>query len=163
MLFPNRGKASLVGLVVAAGAVAAALLGPAGLAVGQSSPPTVGAGSAPIQAQIQVNSPATLVAKGAGVNVSVTASCSGQLVDSAQVSVGLTESVKGDIASGFGAASIDCTGASQTLTVEVVAELPGKAFKKGSAIATGSIDACTVNGSSCAYQTVTPTIKIKSS
>lgn len=47
MLFPARVKLAVAALVVAGGSVAAALLGPAGPAVGQAS--------GPIQVQIQVH------------------------------------------------------------------------------------------------------------
>lgn len=151
MFLSGKVRVSLVSLVVAGGAVAAVTLGTAGPAVGQSSPP--------IQLQIQVNSPATLVAKGAGVNVSITASCSGQVVEPASISVELTEAVKKDLAIGSGATTIDCTGATQTIEVLVVAE-SGKAFKKGAAIADANFSACTVGYSYCADQQVEPTIEI---
>lgn len=152
MLFPAKVRMTLVGLVVAGGAAAATLLGPAGPAVGQSSPP--------IQEQLQVNSPATLAAKGAGVDVSVTASCSGQLVESGSISVGLTEAVGKNLATGFGSTVIDCTGTTQTLEVVVVAG-SGRAFAKGPATVNASIFACAVQGFPCASQQDQPIIKIR--
>lgn len=149
MSFPAKVRVTLVGLVVAGGAAAAAALGPAGTAAGQSSPP--------IQTQIQVNSPATLVAKGAGVDVSITASCSG--VPTGSIGVSLTEAVAKNLASGFGAATINCTGATQTIEVLVTAQA-GKAFKQGSAIANANISACTPDFSDCSNQQVEPTIQI---
>jgi len=151
MFFSVKFRVALAGLVVAGGAAAAAALGPAGPAVGQSSPP--------IQLQLQVNSPGTLVAKGAGVDVPVAASCSGNLVDSATVFVILTEAVGKNLASGSGSAVIDCTGATQNVTV-VVAAQSGSAFRKGSAQANAGINACTVDFSTCANQQAQPTIKI---
>jgi hypothetical protein len=169
MLFPKRAKVGLVALVVAGGAAAAAVLGPAGLAVGQSSPPTVGQSSAPIQVQIQVNSPATLVAKGAGVDVSVTASCSGPAVyPGGFVLVEVTEAVAKKIAYGFADTDISCTGTSQTAELLVVAgsegpaglpQGPSKAFAKGVALATASIQACPAVGN-CTTEQIEPTIKI---
>jgi len=160
MLFSARVRVGLVGLVVAGGAAAALALGPAGMAVGQSSPPTVGQSSPPIQAQIQVGSHGTLVANGAGVDVSVTASCSGPLVESGNISITLTEAVKGGIASGYGGAGIDCTGTTQTTEVLVIAG-SGKAFTKGTAVANANIDACTVDLSFCTNTPVQATITIK--
>ncbi|MGH3304595.1 MAG: hypothetical protein ACRDOK_23540 [Streptosporangiaceae bacterium] len=93
--------AILAGFAVAGGAAIAVAIG-AGPAEGQTS--------APIQTQLQVNSPGTLVAKGAGVNVSVTASCSGLNVPSASMGIGLTEALGKNLATGFGSATIDCTG-----------------------------------------------------
>jgi hypothetical protein len=160
MLFRTKARMSLVGIVVAGGAAAAAALGPAGPAVGQSSPP--------VQAQIQVNSPATLAASGTSVNVSVTASCTGE--DSTSIQVTLTEAVNGDIATGFGNGTVDCTGTSQTVEVPVIVligtgtatppEVPSQDFTKGPAIAVGLIQACDADYN-CAIQQVTPVIKIK--
>jgi hypothetical protein len=150
MLFPVKVRVALVGLVVAGGAVASVALGPAGPAVGQSSPPS----SPPIQVQVAVTSPATLVAGSGGteVDVSVTATCSGPDVESAYVGVTLTEAVDGDIANGFGSTTVDCTGTSQTSDVSVVAFasspvgtpsiVPYQDFTKGPAIAQAQIDGC---------------------
>lgn len=166
MLFPVKFKVAVVGLVVAGGAAAALALGPAGLAVGQSSPPT----SQSVQVQVATSSPATLVANGAEVDVSVTASCSGQTVDSAFVQVSLTESVDGDLANGVGSTTINCTGASQTADVVVVAftsnpvgtpsTVPLQQFTKGPVIADTLIQACTASFT-CASQENFPVIKIR--
>jgi len=111
MLFPAKVKMALAGVTVAGGAAAAALLGPAGPAVGQSSEPIV--------VQVQVNSPATLVARGAGIDVSVTVSCSGPAGTTGSVGLNVTERAGSEVAVGIGGASFDCTGASQTTTVLV--------------------------------------------
>jgi hypothetical protein len=129
-------RVALAGLALAGGAAAATILGPAGPAVGQSSPAIV--------LQIQVNSPATLVAKGAAVEVSVTTLCSGA-VFSPSVQVFLTESIGGKIATGQASFDANCNGNSQTTPVLVTAE-PGKAFKKGVTVAVGFIDGCGFNG-----------------
>jgi hypothetical protein len=160
MLFTAKVRVILVGLVVAGGGAAAVALGPAGLAVGQSSPPTVGQSSPTIQEQIQVGSSGTLVAKGAGVDVAVTASCSGQFVESATISINLTETVKNGVATGYGGAGIDCTGTTQTTEVLVIAG-SGKAFTKGTATANANINACTVDLSFCANTPVELTITLK--
>ena len=86
-------------------------------------------------------------------------SCSGQLVVSGNVYVTLTEAVEKNIAGGSGGGSIDCTGTTQTVEVLVTAD-SGRAFRKGSAIADGTINVCTVDFSFCANQQVKPTIKI---
>lgn len=151
MLFPAKIRVTLVGLVLAGGAAAAAALGSAGPAVGQSSPP--------IQTQIQVNSPGKLVAKGAGVDVSIAASCSGVGVPTGSIGISLTEAVGKNLATGFGSATIDCTGTTQNAEVTVTAQ-SGHAFAKGSAIANASISACTTNFFNCGSSQVEPTIKI---
>jgi hypothetical protein len=164
MLLPKKVKVFLVGLVVAAGAAAAMALGPAGLAVGQSSPPTVGQSSSPIQLRLAVNSHATLVANGAGVDVSVTASCSGPFTVSGSVTINdLTESVGKLLAEGAGdgPTGFDCQGGTaQTIEVLVIAYPAVKAFDQGSAIAQVFVSACEVNGP-CASQGLQPTIRIK--
>lgn len=160
MLLPTKVKVALVGLVVAGGGMAAALLGPAGLAVGQASQP--------VQVQIQVDSPGTLVAKGAGVNVLVTTDCSGPAGTTASVGVNLTERAGSEVAVGIGNTTVGCTGTSQTNVVLVTPTFggfpsvtAGKAFKRGTAIANASIDACSADFSSCATQQVEPTIAIR--
>jgi hypothetical protein len=160
VLLRKRAKVGLVGIVVACGAAAALALGPAGLAVGQSSPP--------VEAQLQVNSPATLGANGTSVDVSVTASCAGE--DSTTVQVTLTEAVNGDIASGVGNGTVDCTGTSQTVEVPVLVligtgtatppEVPSQDFTNGPAIAVGLIQACDADFN-CALQQPERVIKIQ--
>jgi hypothetical protein len=141
-------KAALAAVAIAGGA-AAATLGSASPALGFFSPP--------LSLQITVNSPGTLVASGAGVNVDVQVECAG--ASSAAVSVGLTERAGGLIASGYGSTVVGCTNSKQTVVVLVTAQ-PGKPFKTGSAIATGSISACTPSFSVCGNETDQPTIKI---
>jgi len=135
----------------------AVAVGPAGSAVGQSSPP--------LQASIQVSSPATLVARGAGVDVLVTIQCSAGTLGN--INLNLTERVGSDVATGFGGASgVDCTNATQTLQLLVT---PGggfgntnnKAFKRGTAIAQASIEACTPDFSECVDSSTDSTISIK--
>lgn len=152
----------MAGFAVAGGAAAAAVLGPAGPAVGQAS--------VPIQVQIQVNSPATLVDKGAGVSVSVTASCSGDVeAPGGFIVLEVTESVAKSIAFGFAESTIDCTGTSQTFNMLVIAgsegpaglpQGPSKAFAKGVALATATIEACSADGLTCTSQQIEPTIEI---
>jgi hypothetical protein len=72
----------------------------------------------------------------------------------------LRQRVGKGLPTGFGSAGIDCTGLTQTVKVLVIAE-SGKAFAKGTAIAVGTINACTVDNSFCATQQVEPTIKIR--
>jgi len=144
----------LAGVTVAGAAAAAALLGPAGSAVGQSS--------TPLQLQIQVNSPASLVARGAGVEVSVTTQCSGTAPGQTNVQVFLNQRVGSGIAFGGGSTIVDCTGASQTSTVLVQSSPGSKPFKKGVAVAQGIINGCTPDLSFCTDQQVAPTIQIGS-
>jgi len=102
--------------------------------------------SPPLLLEIHVNSPATLVAKGAGADVSVQIECAG--ATTAFVDVSLTQRAGSEIATGFGSTEIGCTNANQTVLVLVTAQ-SGKAFKKGTAVANGFISACTPNFSVC--------------
>lgn len=165
MLFPVKLKVALVGLVVAGGAAAALALGPAGLAEGQSAAPS----TSPVQAQVTATSPATLVPGGAEVDVTVTASCSGPDIDSAAVQVTVTENVNGDLANGFGSATVNCTGTSQTADIVVVAytsspdgaptTAPFQNFTRGRAIADTAIEACD-STYGCTNQEIFPVIRI---
>jgi hypothetical protein len=133
-----RIKATLAGLAIAGGAAAAAVVAPASPALGFFSPPLL--------LEIHVNSPATLIAKGASADVSVQIECAG--ARTAFVDVSLTERVGSEIATGFGFTQVGCTNANQTVHVIVTAQ-SGKAFKKGTAVADGFISACTPNFSVC--------------
>jgi hypothetical protein len=123
-------KTALAALAITGGAAAAAL-GPASPALGFFSPPLL--------LEIHVNSPATLIAKGASADVSLQIECAG--ARTAFVDVSLTERAGSEIASGFGSTEVGCTNANQTIHVIVTAQ-SGKAFKKGTAVANGSIFAC---------------------
>jgi hypothetical protein len=148
MQIRNKVKIGLAGLAVAGGAAAAAVLIPAGPALGFSSPPLV--------LQIHVNS-ASLVARGAGADVSITTRCAG--IPEATALVGLTERSGNGIASGVTIAEVKCTDTSRTTTMLVTAGAGGKAFRKGPAIAQGIISGCTPTF--CGSQEHQHTIAIK--
>jgi hypothetical protein len=105
--------------------------------------------SPPLLLEIHVNSPATLVAKGAGANVSVQIECAG--ARTAFVDFSLTQRAGSAVATGFGSTQVGCTNANQTVLVLVTAQ-SGKAFKKGTAVAQGVISACTANSRVCANE-----------
>jgi hypothetical protein len=146
MLRSTKIKAGLAGLAVTGGAAAAVAFGPMGSALGQAS--------VPLQAGIHVNSPATVIAKGAGADVSVTIQCSGAGI--AGVSVSLTERVGTDIATGFGSTETACV--NQTVVVPVTAQA-GKSFRKGTAIAIGTVQDCAVFSCAAAQDQETITVK----
>jgi hypothetical protein len=103
---------------------------------------------------------ATLVAKGAAVDVEVAYSCSPDTT-SATIGVELTQRVSsGQLATGFGFTSdLVCDGAEHTTTVRVVAE-GGNAFKKGSAVAEVDLVAC--NEFTCVFSGLSPgTVRIR--
>jgi len=124
-----RSKKTLAGLAIAGGAAIAAV---------GSAAPALGFFSPPLLLQIHVNSPGTLVAKGAGVDLALQIECAG--ARTASLDVSLTERSGSQIASGFGSAQVGCT--NQTVLVHVIAQ-PGRVFKKGTGIADGFIFACT--------------------
>ncbi|HEY7264272.1 MAG TPA: hypothetical protein VH589_22675 [Trebonia sp.] len=142
-------KAALAAVAIAGGAVVATV-GPASPALGFFSPPLL--------LEIHVNSPATLVAKGAGVNVVARVECSG--ASTAFVEVQLTQRVGSDTAIGFGSTEIGCaTNANQNVLVLVTAQ-GGKAFRKGTAVADGFVSACTPNFRVCGSEQDQPTIDL---
>lgn len=125
-----RTKKALAAAVVASGAAVAAV-GPASPAVAFFSPPLL--------LTIHNVSPAHLVARGAGANVTLSIECAG--ARKASVTVSLTETVMKKIATGSGSAQVGCTRSTETILVEVTAH-HGKAFAKGTAIASSVISAC---------------------
>jgi hypothetical protein len=124
-------------LVVALGtALATAALTPPAVA---QEPPTITA---------SVTGAATLVGKGAAVDVEVAYSCLD--ATSAGIDVSLTQRVGGGLlatGSGF-AGDLVCDGAEHTTTVRVIAS-GDRAFKKGAAVAQGETVAC--NDFTCVF------------
>ena len=141
-------RIGLAALAIAGGATAAVVI---------PASPSLGFFSPPLLLQIHVNSPATLVARGAGADVSVTVECAG-VSGTASVNVSLTERAGSEIATGFGFTQVGCTNANETILVRVTAQ-SGKAFKKGTAIADGSIFGCT--STFCGSEQDQPTIELK--
>jgi hypothetical protein len=109
--------------VLAAGAIAAA--GPVQSALAFISPPLV------LLAAPQ--SPASLVARGAAVDVPVTYTCAANYM---YIQVTLTEKVGKKIASGSGSTQVTCNGTTQRILVRVNASPGGMAFAKGTAATT---------------------------
>jgi hypothetical protein len=143
-----RGKKALAGLAIAGGAAIAAV---------GSAAPALGFFSPPLLLEIHVNSPATLVAKGAGADLTLQIECAG--ARSAFVDVSLTERSGSQIASGFGSTQVGCTNQNQTVLVHVTAQ-SGKVFKKGTGIADAFISACTPNSRVCGSEEDQRTIDI---
>jgi hypothetical protein len=107
-------------MAIAAGALVATVL-PSSADVSAQSPPV---------AAVRIESPATLVARGAAVATQVTVVC--QPGAPGFLGVEVTENAGGKIAKGFGSTNITCTGGFQTITVNVVAE-PTIPFRAGTA------------------------------
>ena len=108
-----------------------AILGPASPAVGLYSPP--------LFLEIQVEPTATIVARGAAVEVRLDVTCGGP--SQASIYVYVTQRVGSEIASGRGYTSNACNGQGQTVLVQVPA-YSDKAFKKGTAVVDAEIYGC---------------------
>ncbi|TCO62602.1 hypothetical protein [Actinocrispum wychmicini] len=112
---------------IAAGGLVAAVL---------PSSAEVSAQSVPVAA-IRVESPATLLARGAAVAVTVTVVC--QPGSSGSVNIEVTENAGGRIAKGFESAQVpSCTGGFQPVTLNVAAE-PTVPFRAGTAFGQASV------------------------
>jgi hypothetical protein len=129
----------------AAAAVVALLLGGL-LALFATSGPAVAFFSGGLFLDVQVQSPARLVARGAAVDVSLEVTCSG--TSSVDVFVSVTQKSGSGVADGFGSTSVGCTGSGQQVTVRVQAS-GAKTFKQGTAVVTAEVFGCgrTVCGS----------------
>jgi hypothetical protein len=119
----------------------------------------------PPTATARLTGTATLVAKGAAVDVDVAYSCSPDTTGG-NVQLGLTQRVSGGlVASGFGFTNIlVCDGAEHTTTMRVTARSPegggpGRAFKKGDAVAEGAFSACNEFG--CRDQALSATVRVR--
>lgn len=140
----------LVGATVAV--AAAAVLLPGSAAVALISPPLV------LLAQPQ--SPATLVARAAAVDVPVEYTCTGTGMS---INLTLTENVGKKIASGSGWTNVPCDGATHRTLLRVTATAGGTAFAAGSAAAQTDVSGCYVRNDRwiCGSDSITRTIKIK--
>ena len=102
----------------AAAAVVALLLGGL-LALFATSGPAVAFFSGGLFLDVQVESPARLVARGAALDVPVEVTCNA--TNNAFVQVSVTQKAGSGVAEGFGSALVGCTGSSQQLTIRVQA------------------------------------------
>ena len=147
MKLRRRAAVAIVTALLAAGTVA--MLAPAG--------PAVAFSSGGLFLDVQVESPAPLVARGAAVDVPLEVTCNA--TDSAFVTVSLTQRSGSGVASGFGSTSVGCTGSGQQIIVRVLPSSAGKTFKQGTAVATAEIFGCNSNG--CGSETDSATITIR--
>jgi hypothetical protein len=141
----NRTKAVVVGTVLAGGA-AVAVLG--------SSTPAVAYFSGGLHVDVTPLSPATLVARGAAVDVPVDVDCNASFADLHLV---VTERVGGQTATGQTDVSVACNGGHQRLLVRVPAS-SSKPFSKGQAVVSAEIYGC--NTSMCGQEQNSVTIQI---
>jgi hypothetical protein len=136
-------------------AVVALLLGGL-LALFATSGPAVAFFSGGLFLDVQVESPARLVARGAAVDVPVEVTCNA--IGTAFVQVSVTQKAGSGVAQGFGSTSVGCTGSSQQITVRVQAS-GAKTFKQGTAVATAFVDGC--NNVTCGSERDSEEIQIQ--
>jgi hypothetical protein len=139
-------KVAAASLAVTVGAVVAAF-NPVSPAVAFFSPP--------LFLDIQVESPGTLLARGAAVDVPLEVTCTST---QAFVDVTLTQRIGSDVARGSGFATVGCTRAGQRIVVTVTA-FSDKAFRKQTAFAQANISGCAE--SVCGTESDTATIDIR--
>jgi hypothetical protein len=129
------------------------------LALFASSGPAVAFFSGGLFLDVHVESPASLVAKGAAVDVPLEVTCNAS--PDASVSVTVTQRAGSGVAQGTGFTSVGCTGSGQQIRVRVQATNGGKTFKQGTAVADAEIFGCTQSFSVCGNETDSEVITIQ--
>jgi hypothetical protein len=119
-----------------AAALVAIVLGSV-LALFATTGPAVAFFSGGLFLDVQVQS-ATLVSRGAAVDVTLEVTCN---ADFADLQVGVTQKAGSGVARGFGFTSVGCTGSGQNVVVRVPASA-GKTFKQGTAVVSAEIFGC---------------------
>lgn len=135
--------------------VSAALAGGAALALLSPSSPALAYYSGGLHLDVTAQSPASLVSRGAAVDVPVDIDCNATRY--ASVSLRVTERVGSQTATGYSYVNVACNGGHQRVLIQVTAA-SGKAFAKGSAVASAQIYGC--NQSTCGSESSNVTIQI---
>jgi hypothetical protein len=114
------------------------------LALFASSGPAVAFFSGGLFLDVQVQSPAHLVARGAAVDVPLEITCNA--TGTVDVLVSVSQKAGSGTAQGQGFTSVGCTGSGQRITVRVPASgfpgVEGKPFKQGAAVADAILFGC---------------------
>ena len=126
-----RAKLAVAALVAILAGASFALFAPSG--------PAVAFSSGGLFLDVQVESPAHLVSRGAAVDVPLEVTCNA--TGSVDVFVSVSQKAGSSVAQGFGHTSVGCTGSGQQITVRVQAS-GGKTFKQGTAVASAEIFGC---------------------
>jgi hypothetical protein len=127
------------------------------LALFATSGPAVAFFSGGLFLDVQVESPALLVARGAAVDVALEVTCNA--TSGASVSVTVTQKSGSGVAQGNGFTTVGCTGSSQQIRVRVQPSGFGKTFKTGTAVASADIFGCRPNV--CGSETDSQVISIQ--
>jgi len=141
-----------------AAAVVAIILGSV-LALFATTGPAVAFFSGGLFLDVQVESPAHLVSRGAAVDVPLEVTCNAR-PGTVDLSVSVSQKAGSSVAQGFGHTSVGCTGSGQQITVRVQAS-GGKTFKQGTAVANAEIFGCNADFSTCGSETDSEVIDIK--
>jgi hypothetical protein len=126
------------------------------LTVFATSGPAVGFFSAGLFLDVQVESPARLLARGAAIEVPLEVTCNA--TGSVDLFVSVSQRSGSGVAEGFAFESVPCSGSGEQVTVTVQAT-GGKVFKKGSAVVTAEVFGC--NEAICGSETDTEVIQIQ--
>jgi hypothetical protein len=105
---------------------------------------------------VQVESPARLVSRGAAVDVTLEVTCNSPF--GVDVFVRVTQKSGSGVAQGSAFESVGCTGSGEQVVVRVPAS-GGKAFKQGTAVASAEIFGC--NNVTCGSETDSEVIDIR--
>jgi hypothetical protein len=138
-----------------AAAVVAIVLGSV-LALFATTGPAVAFFSGGLFLDVQVQSPARLVARGAAVDVTLEVTCNSPF--GADVFVSVTQKSGSGVAQGFAFDNVACTGSGEHVVMRVQAS-GGKTFKQGTAVASAEIFGC--NNVTCGSETDSEVIEIR--
>jgi hypothetical protein len=138
----------------AAAAVVAVLLGGL-LALFATTGPAVAFFSGGLFLDVQVKS-ATLVSRGAAVDVTLEVTCNSPF--GADVFVTVTQRSGSGVAQGFGSETVGCTGSGEQVVIRAQS-FGAKAFKQGTAVVSAEIFGC--NNVTCGSETDSEVIEIQ--
>jgi hypothetical protein len=132
-----------------------AILAGSVLALFATSGPAVGFSSAGLFLDVQVES-ATLVSRGAAVDVTLEVTCNSPF--GADVFVTVTQRSGSGVAQGFGSETVGCTGSGEQVVIRAQ-NFGAKAFKQGTAVVSAEIFGC--NNVICGSETDSEVIEIQ--
>ncbi len=138
-------------------AAAVAVLTGLTLALFSTSAPAVAFFSGGLFLEVEIEEPATLVARGAAVDVPLEITCNATGTVSVYVTV--TQRVGGGVASGTGFTEVACSGAGQRVIVRVAASPSGRSFKQGTAVIEAEVYGC--RPTVCGFETDTETVTLQ--
>jgi hypothetical protein len=127
------------------------------LALFATAGPAVAFFSGGLFLDVQVESPARLVARGAAVDVPLEVTCNAS--SNAFVTVNVTQKVGKGVAQGTAFTQVACSGSGQQILVRVTATSGGKAFTRGQAVGTAEVSGCLPNV--CGSETDSEVINVR--